>query len=797
MPWKNYLQLKEEYSDSEFQKNFIELFTIKVFLEYCLIPSGYSPNSLIERAIFLSSEGEKWVPLIQQSIKNISQEEIKYALFAKFFHHDLFIDVYNSDNMILQKFLDAEIKGERIKFPWVFGRILYDRFFEIFPIQTKELSYDETDYLLKKTPKGVFQIRDVLIGPFGVLNSGQFRFLPPTRTVPLWHCSDPSCKAFHSVRLSSGKSKIIEAIDFIEEKSKKTKGPPSEWDFFFFRVAKKSDYYNEMHPGQLPWRIVNAFSETEIRNIIKRIIEHHSNEIRSRFPKAKRFKNILSGSAEKISKRLNKTQCFQLILLMSDEIITSNLEFLIDNKIIHIPSTEIRTTKKTYPSNSWLQVDWECSQFGVRPISSENIAFARLKLLINELYKKQLKQLKWKLRHIDGESVYEKLDNYLYSEDPENVICELVIATPDNIQQAFKLLRYGRFVFPSTPQDERRLIQKILWKLGFDIRIYPSHQKLFWARLENFIETLKASTIYDEQIKESIRSACVNFFVSLEEILDYSLSFITWALLSDHYGITKFICNFEEARRFMASNLKGRRLGSNEPLKLDPEGKNTLYPLIQGFVILAELCNEIIQNREIELRRPENERPGYYGNTEIELFPFFHKALILDLKKGEQDRIIELLKEITDTLEKSKICDIRNRLEHKRKDFPDQNEIVLACDAIKNIINKLENTGICPLIYLYNSVKIDQYRRGIVMLKNYRGRENQIRIPSQYNRCGLPLANVPLIIVPWIHIGDSVEFLRFQFKENSDFEEMWQDYPKRKLRLPDEQQRQKFESEQE
>ncbi|GAJ10719.1 unnamed protein product, partial [marine sediment metagenome] len=251
-------------------------------------------------------------------------------------------------------------------------------------------------------------------------------------------------------------------------------------------------------------------------------------------------------------------------------------------------------------------------------------------------------------------------------EDPKNVINNLIFTSPDNIQLASKILRYGWFEFPSNPEEEKYIIDKILWKSGFDIGIFPPYQRLFWKRLEKFLNIVKTYTIHDERDKELIRSAGVNFFVSLEEILDYSLSFITWALLSDHYDITKFKCNLDDARRFLASHLNGRQLGSNKTLKLNGEGKNTLYPLIKGFTILAELCNEMAKGRRDRLKRPKNKLPGYHGKTEIEQFPFIHTSLILDLRKKDFDRIIGFLKEVTAILEKSQICNIRNRIEHKR-----------------------------------------------------------------------------------------------------------------------------------
>jgi len=350
---------------------------------------------------------------------------------------------------------------------------------------------------------------------------------------------------------------------------------------------------------------------------------------------------------------------------------------------------------------------------------------------------------------------------------------------------------------PASPEEEERLVEKILWKLGFDIGLYPPHQRLFWDRLDKLLEAARTYTTYNQHDRESIRSAGVNLFVSVEEILDYSLSFTTWALLSDHYGVTKFKCNFDEARRFMASRLNGLRLGSNEPLEFDAGGKNTLYPLVQGFAVLAQLCSEIIEGQNGELARPENELPGYYDKTEIELFPFLHKALVLDLRKGDCDLILRLLREITARLEKSQVCNIRNRIEHRRPDFPNQEEIERACVGVADTVNKMEAAGVCPLIYLYTGRTVDQYGRGLLIFKDYKAREITISQPSLYRVCRLPSIRRPQIIVPCMHINDSFELLRFQFEETSDYVEIWRDYPKRIPRVPSKEREEKLDSEQE
>ena len=166
------------------------------------------------------------------------------------------------------------------------------------------------------------------------------------------------------------------------------------------------------------------------------------------------------------------------------------------------------------------------------------------------------------------------------------------------------------------------------------------------------------------------------------------------------------------------------------------------------------------------------------------MFPFLHTVFVLDLTRSDYEQIISLLHNVTDTLEGSQICDIRNRLEHKRTDFPNQEEIKAACEAVKGVINMMEQSSILPLIYFYSGRTTDEYDRGVVSFRNYRGREIRINIPTQLRACRLPPISVPLIICPSMHIGDSTELMRFQCEEMSEYTKMWQDYPKRRRAYP-------------
>jgi hypothetical protein len=255
-------------------------------------------------------------------------------------------------------------------------------------------------------------------------------------------------------------------------------------------------------------------------------------------------------------------------------------------------------------------------------------------------------------------------------------------------------------------------------------------------------------------------------------------------LLADHYGKTKFKWNPDEARRFMARTLDGRARGSGEAVHYDDSGKNTLFPLSQGFALVADMCEELLATDPPEVHRPAGDIPTYAERTALDMFPFQHTSLFLDIRQRDRDRIIDLLREVTASMESPDVCELRNRLEHRRRDFPAQEEIEEVCGALTKVFRKMESAGISPLVYYHKGTASDAAGRKVTSFVDYRGRTHDLHHPSQYVLVRLPTAISSLVLVPWLHIGESLDVIRFRIEESSEFTEMWRGYPRRKSRMP-------------
>ena len=768
-------EIIEKHKDEpEFINRFSQIMALSLFFSKCILFDDYVINPKFDKAIVLNQEGNKlYEKLVKQKRHKDNYLAVKLMVFIEFYHYELFIDINKTDINLLETILNEDVLKGTIHFPWIYGRKLYDKYFYDFLEQKGKLSMEETMQLLKDTPKGVFQIGKYIVGPFGLLITNNQRHIIPKRDFKLYHCADLSCAAFHKVEL-----KTTELFKPVQDdlNSLMPRDEPSDWSRIFWDSIQDDDEFFDFEQlSSIHLTIVNTFGETELRALLFKIIEELSG-FREKLPNTKQFK----GSAKSITDKLKKSELFQLILLAEDKLIVKYLEQLISTDVVHIPATEIRGIEFIRPVRFY-GITHQCNKLGFRSNSRSSLAINRLNqfiLTINEEPTSR-QMLEWNLRFYDYETLKEKVEAYTKVNDPALVIRETVLNGALQVQKAFDNL-YGFFELPKSDIDERNLINKILWKLGFEINIYPDNISDFWNKFSNFKTIVEQSKNLKEIDKDEIRSAAVNLFVALEDILERSLSFATWLLMSDHYRKTAFKYDYEDARLFMCDLLEGQQVGTNEPLQFDSSGKNTLFPLTEGFTALANLCNNHITNSEEIYLRNQKELPSFYKKAKYNTFPFIHKALLFDIKRSDYIVLSKILLSVSSTFSKGSVLSVRNRLQHKRDDFPNISEILESCKAIKEVISQLEDNSLYPKVYLFKNQNSDKYMRKTYEFEDYRGRFITLYPTSEFNGSKLVENKKPQIILPNIHIENSLEMLRFEYHEPSEYLKYWKGFPLKK-----------------
>ena len=772
-------EIISKYTDKEFISTFINLYGLKYFLNNCIIDKNYDFSNLNCNSIVLSESGLQLLEELKQGKYSTCDENIlKLGIFLKFYTVELLIDVKNFDYKSFAKSVNDEIIKKHILFPWIYGRTLYDKYFNEFEDQVSSLNIDNVLKLLKDTPIGVFQLGSLVVGPLGIQHSEHNRILPPTTRVKLWHCSDPTCNALHSVKLLSAETIISEVLAEIDELTDKE--DDSEWfSFYNKQVEKENTFYDDIKIDDLPITLVYTFGEKELKYILKEIIDKKENA-RSKLPHNKKFQ----GSSETIVLSLSKAECFQVILLYSSYDILYYTEKLIAEKTILIPSTEIRYSL-LQKSGGFFNIFHECNKLGFRSKSSNTqLSLINLRNLILNLYDDERlhQQLEWDLRAYNKDSLKERIEEYINTEEPRKIIRETVFSGLYQINKTFDILK-GYFKMPTTPAEEELIIDKVLWKLGFNINIFPPFLEVFEERLAKFKKTISIGTSYGESDKEKIRSCAVNLFVSLEEILKHSLAFTTWVLLSDHLKNTRFKYNYAQATLFMTEILNGYKLNEETELIFDSNGKNTLYPLVEGFTALFGICDALLNEDKEKHKRNEAELPRFIGKTNLIDFPLFHDILLLDIKTSSYQSIREIGLKLTTEFNKNKVLSVRNSLEHDRDDFPLKSDLINACDCLQNTIEDIKISGIFPNVYLFKSLIKDKHNRVIKTFEDYSGKEITISELINYKGYPVPSTDNPIVILPTINFPETIEPIRFKYEENSEYLFYWKNYPRKKHKI--------------
>lgn len=769
-------ELEIKYTEQEFIEKFASLFGLKIFLNKCIISPDYDFNNLASSDIVLSESGLILLGKLKTGkFKSLDENVLKLAIFIDFYNSELLVDVEKTDYISFSKSISTDIIKGNFKFPWIYGRTLYDKYFEEFVEQESILDNEKVLKLLSETPQGVFQLGNQIIGPLGILHSSSKRLIPPTTSAKLWHCADPSCTALHSVQLETAETIISKILEEIYTLSKEIEN--SEWySFYINKCQNKNAYYDDIRVDDIPITLVYSFGEKELKMILKEIIDNKAS-YRELLPNEKRFK----GSSDTIISPLTKAECFQIILLFDSVDILVFTEKLIFEKKIVIPSTEIRSSKIQTPGG-FFKIHHECNKLGFRSISpNTQLSFIHLRNLILQLYSEphMQQQLDWNLRFYDKVTLKEKVEDYINKEEPRHIIRNTVLSGPYQINKTFEILN-GYFKMPTSLDEEERLIDKVLWKLGFNINIYPTFMSTFEDRMSKFEEIIKESNTYSKSDQERIRSAAVNLFVSLEEILKHTLAFSTWLLLSDHFHKTRFKYNYADATKFMTETLNGFKLNDETVLEFDSNGRNTLYPLIEGFTALFSICDSYLNGNKEQFKRDVLEFPNFIGKTNLLDFPLNHKFLIFDIKTNSYIKVREIGLKLPTEFNKHKVLSMRNSLEHDREDFPLKNDLINACDCISKLVDELKINGLFPNVYLFKSLFKDKHNRVVRTFEDYNGRQISISEIINYKGYPTPSSASPIVIVPAISFPESTEPLKIKYEENSEYLFYWKNYPRKK-----------------
>ncbi|MBK3636024.1 hypothetical protein JHN52_24475 [Streptomyces sp. MBT97] len=764
--------IQKTYSDPEIQERILRINFLAEFLGSCIISESYEAPPRIAASIKLSSAGAGLVSRIQSNAN--PRNECTISVFLQIFWNELLVDPAGTNIEAIEKAISDEIKKERILFPYIYGRELYDKAFNELKDNNDTLTHKDTMTLLAGTPQGVFQLHDYVTGPWGLMRSREIRYCPPSVWVPLFHCDDLSCMRLHNVLLETGASKISKVRNRTREVLSRQDSAESEWsEFLRDLVTDRVNPFSWRHPAGIPSLIGDAFSTTELRFILNDLLNTTKGGLRA----------SLSGisqevrEAERFTEDLNEAQILQLILLCRDEEIIDTLDSLILSGSILIPSAEIRKSPRVVRATGYFDLVPECASRGVRFWDSASQALLRSRHLISNLFDlgnpAQRERLEWLIRGTDGASFQEQLDQFVCGGPLDGALGSLIFDSGTNLAAAEKFVGIGPRARERLSNEES-LRRAITWRLGID---GPSESdalldfRQYGARLR---ELAMRTHTYASADQADIRAVASNFFVKVEGLLQEYLKIATWSLLRDHYATSGFVYSPEEAISFTAQELGSEQVD----IQFSDDGKWTLFPMIRGFDILATRLKAL--KSEETTRRPVADYPKILRSPSPYTFLFKHIYPYLDLDATARSRIAAMLSTAAQKLQSGKVDEIRNILQHTNPKFPTQDEVLGAINAAETVLAEAEEAGFLPVVSRLRESQTDSYGRRTVTLGTANGKTLRLVRPSSYYLTGLPVVSEAQYVLRSAIYENSSEVLRLSIREDSEYTKRWSDYPKRR-----------------
>jgi hypothetical protein len=649
----------------------------------------------------------------------------------------------------------------------------------------EHLNPREVKELLDGTPSGLYQLGTLLSGPLGFVDSHERRYIPPSLALPLWHCSDTGCLSKHSVELDPPADiALVEVFSKLEHAARRRLGTPSEWGTPLRRLLLGSLEALEREYHDLLVVLSECLTPQETHSLLEAALSSDlAGQLRRTLASTAENSALSRRSDAEILSVLGPTAQVQFLASLSNSEIVELLENVIRVGLVFIPKTEIRRVTSVPPRMGKRNALSEISNLSIRRQARQPVRIPTLSLvgLTYDAYENlnRMGDLEWKLRDVPGASTKSKLMEYLRRNGPDSVVSNLILShVPIANQVAEELkIRFG--------EEERddALVERILWRMGFDLPCDRDTDKTLRRRLDYFEQTAQGCTWQDrESDQEAIRSAGANLFVSVERFLEDLLAFSVWLLASDHFVDTKFTYRPQEASRLVARVL-GEKVSAADGDKFWGE-RNTLGVLIAYLQVCASWIKGLPTSDITALLRPEADLP-HFSDWPNRLFAFRHTQLWADAKPEELTRYIRGFEEITLQILQSNLAGIRNGLDHDRRDadFPSVEAILKFVDHFRRAANTADRLRYSPKWWWLWRTTTDRYGMFEYQLRDYAQQELILRGPSQV--VGIPELELssPVIVASGNLLGEPNAEIVLKAKESSSYLDYWKGYPRRR-RLP-------------
>jgi hypothetical protein len=746
------------------------LYALRLFLTACILPDGYHFPDSVSPLIFLTDRGERELRQLSDEHPSWAEADLKMAVFAEFgAGSEFLVDHARTEFEPLREALSPDVRCLLIRFPWAYGDELEIAYIQAFGQDPKNfIPYNGTMTVVKELPQGVFQVADVTVGPFGIVQVQESRYTPPSLCGPEIFCTDPGCDGVHHVRFSTGKTNAGEAYLEVAPDVPLS----NELSTLFADLSMPDEmYYRPDNDWSLPWLLMSGFTSNERRLLLATLIERDDDSFKETCHRLL-DRGSSTKSPEQLAEEITEGELLQLLLCATNERIIWNIENLIDDGKISLGLSETRfPIRSRHAQGGFFQSMAEVSRLGVRFRPADDVTFLRLKNFVQQLYPQDSRDdLSWILRNESGANELEKLDNYLLARAPEEVVANLMLVTRQRATAALRAIGPGRFDLSPGQENDKFLIQRMLWKLGMPLPPPAVVESRTLQHLSAFELNSRTEWSRSEQGVESVRSSGLSMFVAFEDLLQSVIGYIPWLLFSDHYvekRDARFIYRPIVAKDY-SNYLLGQYARKVSGFSYSANGRNALGVLGNAFALVAHMCANPAEVVDDTLRRIE-EIPFAVRYSPIYSFPFMHKSLIFDLTPNSRQSVIGSLRAVTEEFRAGGIAKVRNSLSHPRQSFPEDGEVAQACASVRRVIAFLQSGGLLPTVYAHKSTNDDAIGRKRVIMCDGEGREVVLAGRSELDRCGLPAFHHPQLIPTGIQLNATSHPIRLKYIEDTPF----------------------------
>lgn len=775
--------LQARFPETNDRRSLFDLLNVSMLLSDSIIKKDYQVPTAAATLIQLTEYGLRIFDALRK--RQVPYHDARLICFLEIYHNDLIVDIAKTDTSALIRLFDRQVADGSMKFPMIFGRELYDKYYEHYAEDAEHLfTADETQKFLEGTPQGVYQYGRLVTGPYGIARSRSSRLIPANHYVPVRHCADLSCGAVHSVHLSTNTDASINKHRLTMSKIlEREASHGTAWPRFMDAVA--SEYvssYMDWAAEPVVILIGDALDQSELRRLLQWLVANTNGVLSEDISRMRAFERTELKPSD-----LNRAQILQLILLANNEQLIMGIDTLVRRQLIEVPPGEIRRPVLNISAHFGRHnLRASLGPYGVRVDSTTaSLAPLRAKELVQQMYRMEdeadRSELDWQLRDEASDSLEAKLEHYLQTRAPEEALGKLILSRRNNVVVAATRLGLGDIAM----QGDDVLRKAIMWKLGFSIRTRGEIHDEFWRAHEAMLQEARQGTVNaDSADREDMRLAVANYSTSLERLLQDSLGYSVWALCTDHHAAPKpYVYRPHIDRDVALKLLDDFEDRSSDVVRMTPS-KTTLARLTRGFAKLSRLLADSEERRE-DYARPAEELPDWMQIQSLEKFPFVHKMAYLDLLPDCRTNIRRVLDEITARFltadfEPTRDLWLRGQRSGSAANLDRLRE---GLDDIREAVISIEENGFSRQIYGRVTDTIDGDGRRTIILANTVGRQIELYGPSPFSWLRLPGRYEPQYVMNIARFAEPAECLRFVVEVESAYSRMWNDYPKRP-RLP-------------